>query len=128
MTFQSCKKSAASIQSQGKTLHLDLYEVHHGKPAIIFIPGMGCHASIYEEFLRGLAEQGFNVIGLDLPGHGRSSGRRGVFTFSEVMSAVSEVVTYATDRYSDRIGLMGSSLGGTFALYVDLPGKSGGTF
>ena len=116
--LQGCSKGTDAVQSQRAILHLDLYEVGPDRPAIIFIPGMGCHAGIYEEFLRGVAERGFNVIGIDLPGHGRSSGRRGVFSFSSVMDAVSDVVAYAVARYGERVGLMGSSLGGTFALYA----------
>ena len=116
--FQCCRKATDAIQSQGQTLHLDLYEAGRDQSAVIFIPGMGCHAGIYERFLCGLAERGFNVIGIDLPGHGRSSGKRGVFTFSSVMDAVSDVVAYAAARYGERVGLMGSSLGGTFALYA----------
>lgn len=116
--LQSCTRGTDTIQSQGKTLHLDLYEIDRANRTIVFIPGMGCHAGIYGEFLSALAGHGFNVIGADLPGHGRSAGKRGVFTFDEVMTAVSDVVTYAAGRYGDRVGLMGSSLGGTFALYA----------
>lgn len=116
--LQRCSKRTDAVQSQGATLHLDLFEVGRDRPAIIFIPGMGCYAGIYEDFLCGLSGRGFNVIGIDLPGHGRSSGRRGVFTFGDVMDAISDAVAYAAARYGERVGLMGSSLGGTFALYA----------
>ncbi|TAL35008.1 MAG: alpha/beta hydrolase [Spirochaetes bacterium] len=119
----SQQKRFETVQSNGKTLHIDVYEADTANPVIIFIPGMGCYAGIYEEFLSGLAGEGFTVIGVDLPGHGRSSGARGVFTFDEIMTAISDIVSYSIDRYHERVGLMGSSLGGTFALYAAMHEK-----
>jgi len=108
------------VQSAGKSLHLDVYEAGGNKPVVVFIPGMGCYAGLYDGFLRLLAEKGFNVIGMDPPGLGRSEGRRGMFTFGEVMDGILSTVTYAAERFNARIGIMGSSLGGTYALYASL--------
>ncbi len=109
-----------SVVSNNKRLHLDVYESEGTKKVILFLPGMGCYAGIYREFLSALASQGFNVVGIDLAGHGRSEGIRGEFTFDEIMQNVSDLISYAQTRFSHEIGLMGSSLGGTFALYAAL--------
>lgn len=109
-----------SIISNSKRLHLDVYESEGTKKVILFLPGMGCYAGIYQEFLVALASQGFNVVGIDIAGHGRSEGMRGKFTFDEIMQNVSDLISYALTRFSHEVGLMGSSLGGTFALYAAL--------
>lgn len=114
----NCEYSNDSIMSGNKRLHLDLYTTGNTQPVILFIPGMGCYAGIFGDFMKGLALRGFTVIGIDLPGHGRSQGPRGRFTFHEVMEAVKDLLTYAGSRFNNRIGLMGTSLGGTFALYA----------
>jgi lysophospholipase len=107
-----------TIQSGGKKLHLDIYTAGGSEQVILFIPGMGCYTGIYADFLKGLAGYDFTVIGIDLPGHGRSEGPRGRFSFGDVIEAVSNLITYAGSRFNDQIGLMGTSLGGTYALYA----------
>jgi pimeloyl-ACP methyl ester carboxylesterase len=107
-----------TLVSNGKKLHIDLYQIGKEMPVVLFIPGMGCYAGIYGDFLKRLSGCGFNVIGIDLVGHGRSEGKRGTFTFREVMLNISDCAAYARFYFNDRIGLMGSSLGGTYALYA----------
>jgi pimeloyl-ACP methyl ester carboxylesterase len=114
----NCSERSDRIVTNGTSIHLDIYESDRSLPAVVFIPGMGCYAGIYGEFLRSLASRGFNVVGVDLPGHGRSGGGRGVFTFAEIMTCISDVVTYAAKSFKGSTGLMGSSLGGTYALYA----------
>ena len=43
----------------------------HG-PAVLLVHGWGERASAIGVFIRPLTERGFRVIGVDLPGHGRS--------------------------------------------------------
>ena len=76
------------IDCRGTPLHLAIYETGSDAPAIIFIHGMSMHAGSYidtlpgADFLGALSGQGFNVIGIDLQGHGRSGGPRGSFYLS----------------------------------------------
>lgn len=71
------------IMDRHLPLHLTLLEVDPRAPVLIFLHGMTAHAGFYMEmipganYLRALAEAGFNGIGLDLQGHGRSGGGRG---------------------------------------------------
>jgi pimeloyl-ACP methyl ester carboxylesterase len=114
------KPESDFILSNHKKLHIDVYDSGVDKPVILFIPGMGCYAGLYETFLELLSVRGFNIIGIDPPGLGRSEGRRGSFTFGEVMAGISEAVSYAAARFNARIGVFGTSLGGTYALYASL--------
>jgi pimeloyl-ACP methyl ester carboxylesterase len=65
-----------------------------------------------------IGEAGFNVIGLDPRGHGRSSGIRGNYTINELTDDLSNVVTFAIDRYNEQVSVLGSSQGGIVAFYT----------
>lgn len=84
-----------TIEYQGISLHLTIYETGPQVPSLVFIPGMTAHAGAYTElvpganYLEALAAEGFNVIGLDLQGHGRSGGPRGLFTYQDLMGNIS---------------------------------------
>lgn len=104
-------------------IHLTIFEKEKNSPSIIFIPGAGCHSLIYKEFLHALNIEGFNIFGVDLPGHGKSSGKRGDATYSEIIDTVSSVVEYILQNYNQKIGICGSSLGGFLAFYAALHNK-----
>ncbi|MGQ9467215.1 MAG: alpha/beta hydrolase [Anaerolineae bacterium] len=107
-------------------LHLTIYETDPQAPTIIFIPGMTTHAGVYAglipgaNYLEALAAEGFNVIGLDLQGHGRSGGPRGLFTYRDLIGNISRAVDYARTHYNERVGVTGSSMGGILAFYAAL--------
>src|SRR5687767_10027666 len=73
------------IECDGNKLHLDIYEVGKDAPTIVFIPGTAIYALCYGELLYKLGQAGYNVVGLDPRGHGRSEGARGDYTISELM-------------------------------------------
>lgn len=86
--------------------------------AAIMIHGQGDHASRYEEILTPFRERGITCFATDLPGHGKSSGRRG-----EVpgLAAVDAIVTSDLKRAralcpDGPIGLLAHSVGGLLAL------------
>src|SRR5688572_18240139 len=106
------------IECDGNKLHLDIYEVGKDAPTIIFIPGTAIYALCYGELLHKFGENGYNVIGLDPRGHGRSEGIRGDYTIPELMRDVDATITYAITRFNDSISLVGSSQGGILALYM----------
>ncbi len=113
-----------TIDYHGIPLHLTIYETGADAPALIFIHGMSMHAGGYintipnANFLGALSEQGFTVIGLDLQGHGRSGGPRGLFTFHDLMGNISRAVDYAVSNYNNRVGITGSSMGGILSFYA----------
>jgi alpha-beta hydrolase superfamily lysophospholipase len=106
------------ISSRGKRLHLDVYQQENDVPTILFVPGTGAHARCYAEFLFQLHRQGFRVVGIDLQGHGLSEGMRGSFTIEELVENIYDVTTWAVERYGEKVGISGSSLGGILALYA----------
>lgn len=106
------------INSRGFRLHLDVYRREDGAPVTLFVSGTGAHARCYAEFLFQLHRQGFQVVGIDLQGHGLSEGVRGSFTVEELVENIYDVTTWAIERYGERVGISGSSLGGILALYA----------
>ncbi len=97
-------------------VHCEVYESKKDDPVNIFIPGIGTYAEMYCEFLYKLSQWGFNVIGIDLRGHGYSGGDRGYYTTEEVQSDISEIITHFSHKYNDNIALFGCSIGSPLAL------------
>ncbi|MHA1820590.1 MAG: alpha/beta hydrolase [Promethearchaeota archaeon] len=107
-------------------------------PIILFIHGTAVYSRFYAEFLYKLARQGFNVVAMDMPGHGLSSGSRGDFTLMKLVSSVRGVISFIMDTFLSKkspgpennknnnkkvatipkIILLGSSLGGIMAFYT----------
>ena len=105
------------VLSDGLKLHLDLIEVSRERPTVVFMPGTNAYALLYGEFLAALADSGYNVVGFDPRGHGRSGGARGSYTLPELISDMHCVVDYARRRFGDPIAVTGSSQGGITAFY-----------
>ena len=94
----------------------DLYE-HGGKaPCVLFIPGMGTYSEYYCEYFSKLSNQGFNVLSVDLRGHGYSAGPRGYYQLEEAVADLQLGLDYLSDRYHGRIGVVGCSLGSRLGL------------
>lgn len=80
--------------------------------------GLGDHAGRYAELGLALAARGFAVEAIDLPGHGRSYGRRGhVASWLDYRAAVTAWMDRAHAAAPDRTWtLLGQSMGGFVAL------------
>jgi len=110
----------------GGEIHLDIYPARGSDDAVlaagrargtvVFVGGLSAHALQYAMFLSRLAGRGWNVVALDVRGHGRSSGRRGDFTMPMLLEDFRGMIGYATERFGGPVAFMGSSLGGYYAL------------
>ena len=110
------------INANGLKLHLDVIEASKNQPTIVFMPGTNAYALLYGEFLTALADSGYNIVGFDPRGHGRSDGARGSYTIPELMADMGAAVAYARTRFSDPIVVAGSSQGGITAFYLGASG------
>jgi len=107
-----------SITNDGLELHLDVLACDDpSAPALVFVPGTSLYALAYAEFMHKMRLMGFNVVGVDPRGHGRSEGRRGSYTMDELLSDALATVKYARGRFG-KVAIAGSSQGGMVAFYA----------
>lgn len=91
-------------------------EVSGDRPGIYLLHGTGEHAGRYEHFAERLAAAGWQVGAHDHPGHGRSSGKRGLIhpAGSLVTQAAIQIQAFAKETNRAPI-VFGHSLGGVIA-------------
>lgn len=100
-------------------LHLEVHAAGEDAEAtVVFSPGIGGHARFYSPVLAALRERGLNAIGVDRPGHGLSTGRRGDAPMDVTLDAVETAVRWARERFGKPVALAGSSLGGIITWYA----------
>lgn len=106
-----------AVGDAGGRVHVDVYPAQGtARGNVVFVGGLSNHAFGSASFEHALSKLGWNVVGVDLRGHGRSSGRRGDFTIPMVLEDLAAAGAYAKDRFGGHVAIMGSSLGGFYAL------------
>ena len=105
------------LQVDGRELHLYHFAADPSDPVMVFVPGTSVYALLYVEFMYKLSREGFNVIGFDPRGHGKSSGKRGSYTLDELVEDTRAVIDHALSVYGDKVAVSGSSQGGMVAFY-----------
>lgn len=86
------------------------------RASVVFVHGVGEHSGLYERFAAALNAAGSSLWALDLPGHGRSDGARGVITSAGGLDAdVTELASLAAAQAPVPVVLAGHSLGGIAA-------------
>ena len=83
---------------------------------VVLVHGLGEHAARYDHVARRLNGQGFNVVGYDHRGHGRSPGPRGgIETDTDLCADLGRVVEAARKEFAGPLVVVGHSLGGLIA-------------
>jgi alpha-beta hydrolase superfamily lysophospholipase len=106
------------IESEGIKLYAPVFTAGEGKPTVVYIPGTSVYALCYVEIMYGLQQEGFNVVGFDPKGQGRSGGGRGDYTIMEHVGNARSACAYARERFKGPVVVMGSSQGGIEAFYL----------
>ncbi|MCP5445724.1 MAG: alpha/beta fold hydrolase [Chromatiaceae bacterium] len=99
-------------------LHCELYQYNPAAPTIIFIPGIGTYSQLYCELLARMSDRGFNLVSVDIRGHGCSGGQRGGYRVSEVVADIQLLLDRLQQRFYGPFGLFGCSLGAKLGLAV----------
>lgn len=90
----------------------------HIRAGIILVHGIGEHIQRYTNWIERLNEIGIGVVGVDLPGHGKSDGKRGVLNN---YSLADEMIDFLIAEFKKTfpglpVFIYGHSLGGGIVL------------
>ncbi len=100
----------------------DLYGIYlpvvNARACIILVHGLGEHINRYKSMAEYFNDNYYSFIGVDLPGPGRSPGKRGhIKNFGQYNRIISAMAEFARKREGDiPLVLYGHSLGGSIAL------------
>lgn len=112
--------------SRQTAVRMAAYDRDPGAPAIVVLHGLTTGIDVLRDVVPGvdpfqrLADEGFNVLAVDWPGHGRSGGARGHLTYRLAIEATAAAVTAAHERWDVSVGVFGTALGGVLAFYAAL--------
>lgn len=91
-------------------LHCELYQFSPEAPTIIFLPGIGTYSQLYCELLSRMSDQGFNLVAVDIRGHGCSGGQRGGYKVSEVVTDIRQLLDQLEPRFRGRLASLAAPL------------------
>ena len=88
------------------------------KGVITIVHGLGSHSSRYTHFANFFTQNGYTLLGFDLPGHGHSDGIRGhADSYDEILDIIQHFLDYVLHQYPELPQyLYGHSMGGSLVL------------
>jgi len=117
------KREEERIVLEGHTLQRYLYlPEERARATAVLFHGQGDYIGRYEAILPLFLERGIAVIGADLPGHGKSPGRRGHVPGLSLVNTLTASHRARLDALGipGPRGILGHSCGGLLALYTIL--------
>lgn len=82
---------------------------------VLCIHGFCCDARIFDYLGNALANNGFDVYSIDLPGHGKSYGEKGDPDFDECLESIHDIVEKL--KSTSKLFILAHSMGCTYALW-----------
>ncbi len=124
---KGCRFETWSFEGSDK-LQLAAYKwlpLGETKAVAVLVHGLGEHALRFIEYASFFASQGTATFSMDLPGHGRSPGKRGhMGDRALLLKYIESLMEAASAQYPGRpLFLYGHSMGGTLVLSFRLFGK-----
>ncbi len=100
------------------------YRIYHrfegqgGKGTVFICHGQADHIGRYGKIWNALVSESYLVVGVDFPGHGRSSGKRGdIPSFNLAMEMIDKALEF---KMVEPLYILGHSLGGLIAVrYIE---------
>ena len=103
---------------QGLRIHAVEWRPEAGtKAAVAYIHGMGDHGGRFRDMAEAFARGGLATLVVDLPGHGRSGGKRGHSSFARLRKVIDRLLEEARARFPGKpVFLCGLSMGGLLVI------------
>lgn len=104
--------------ADGTKLFARHWQATGARATLLLVHGFGEHSGRYSDFGQHLADNGVDVFAVDLRGHGRSDGLRGVVRdYDDFRADLSALMDYARGKDLARpVVLFGHSMGGGIVL------------
>jgi len=102
--------------ADGLKLHLRDWPVADARGTVLIVHGLGEHIGRYEHVAAHLNGWGWNAVGYDHRGHGRSEGARGrIQTSDALLKDLARVIDTVRQAHPGPLVLLGHSMGGMVA-------------
>ena len=97
------------------------YKLNTAKKTCFLVHGYTDHAGLYTKLIKDLLSKNYNVVIVDLPGHGLSTGDRlDVKSFNIYIDVVKESIEFFNERNFPPSVIIGQSMGGAIAMSLIL--------
>lgn len=100
------------INEEQVYLYTNNKDIDPTKPSVMFIHGAGFDHSVWTLFARHFSRHNWNVLAIDLPGHGRSSGE----TLSSIEAMANWIIDVLDHLSIENVSLVGHSMGSLITL------------
>lgn len=103
---------------EGNQIYAKHWAVESPQAVICLVHGIGEHCNRYNHFAEFYNQNNISVLGMDLPGHGQTTGKLGHANGIEAfMDEVAQLLVEAVENYPETpIFLYGHSMGGNIVL------------
>lgn len=110
----------------GQNRYYHFFFAEPQKAAILLVHGLGEHVLRYKDIAERLTSDGFTLLAFDLPGHGKSGGKRGhIDRFGNFVEEVQAFRNFLAKKGLHPIFVLGHSLGGLIAFHYGLTKPEG---
>jgi len=111
------------LAPDGTALHLHRWPSGGTRGTVLIVHGLGEHSGRYDHVAAWFAARGWQVVGYDQRGHGRSGGARGVIPETDSLLDDLGQVVDATRPTQGPLLLLGHSMGGAVAAHFVAEGR-----
>jgi alpha-beta hydrolase superfamily lysophospholipase len=116
------RSEEVSIDSGGVPIVLSIWHAEPTRASVVFLAGTMVHPLFYAEFLAGLADHGYTVVGVHAQGHGKSPRTDAVLSWTALLRNAQDAAAYAVERFGHPTIVLGSSQGGMLAMALAATG------
>lgn len=103
---------SGSVLSEEYSIFCQYWRPKKPTATVVICHGYYDHMGIYQKLISYLLEQGYAVLGFDLPGHGLSSGERAAIeSFSNYSAGLQTILDYSASVLVGDIHVVGQSTG-----------------